>query len=92
MWYTSMSMNSGRHITYTNTPNSHSNPVSWELWLFSITDKKIRMHKVLMEMLRGCGVNLQVWMILEKKKKQNGKLGWVEGTETECDIWDKHYQ
>lgn len=21
-----------------------------------------------------------------KKKKQNGKLGWVEGTETECDI------
>lgn len=70
MWYTSMSMNSGRYITYTNTSNSHSNPVSWELLLFSIKDKKIRMHKVLMEMLRGCGVNLKVWMILEKKKKE----------------------
>lgn len=79
MWYTSMSMNSGRHITYTNTSNSYSNPVSWELWLFSIKDKKIRMHKVLMEMLRGCGVNLQVWMILEKKKKTEWKTGMGRG-------------
>ena len=65
-----MSMNSGRHITYTNTSNSHSNPVSWKLWLFYIKDKKIRMHKGLMEMLRGCGVTLQVGMILEKKKNR----------------------
>lgn len=28
----------------------------------------------------------------KKKKNQNGKLGMVEGTETECDIWDKHFQ
>ena len=34
----------GRHFIYTNTSNSHSNPVSWELLLFSIKDKKIKMH------------------------------------------------